>query len=66
VEFLLSRAVVITLAVLGAVVSAAAALLHARKVIAEPRARRLNQLGYVFMGVSMALFIAAGLLGAPG
>jgi hypothetical protein len=65
-EFLLSRVVVVTLAVLGAALSTAAALLKAHNRITEPRARGLNRLGYGLMGVSMALFIAAGLLGSPG
>ncbi|MGB8436308.1 MAG: hypothetical protein WCE38_18810 [Burkholderiales bacterium] len=64
-EFLLNRTVVVTLAVLGAVISTAAALLQGRRMISEPQARRLNRLGYVCMGTSMVLFIAAGLLGAP-
>ncbi|MGB8433813.1 MAG: hypothetical protein WCE38_06115, partial [Burkholderiales bacterium] len=64
-EFLLNRTVVVTLAVLGALVSTAASVLQGRKVISESRARKLNRIGYVFMGTSMALFIAAGLLGAP-
>ncbi len=63
-EFLLNRTVVVTLAVLGALVSTAAALLQRRRMISESQAHRLNRLGYIFMGASMALFIAAGLLGA--
>jgi hypothetical protein len=65
-EFLLSRTVVVTLAVVGAVLSTAAGFLKARNVITEPRARGLNRLGYGLMGASMALFIVAGLLGSPG
>lgn len=64
-EFLLNRTVVVTLAVLGAVISTAAALLQGRRMISESQARGLNRLGYVCMGTSMVLFIAAGLLGAP-
>ena len=65
-EVLLSRPVVVALALLGAGLAAAASVLQARGVVAERGAHRLNLLGYVCMGASMALFIVAGLLGVPG
>lgn len=65
-ELLLGRPVVIALALLGAGLSLAASLLQTRGVVAERGARRLNLLGYVCMGASMAVFIVAGLRGAPG
>lgn len=64
-EILLERGVVITLAIIGAVLSTAASLLHARGRLGESGARKLNFAGYAFMGVSMALFVLAGLRGAP-
>ena len=63
---LLSRPVVVVLALLGAGLSVAASVLRARGVVAERGAHRLNLLGYVCMGASMALFVVAGLRGVPG
>ena len=65
-EGLLSRPVVVALALLGAGFSLAASFLQARGVVAERGARRLNLLGYACMGASMALFIGAGLRGVGG
>ena len=62
-EELLDRRVVIGLAVVGAVLSTAASFLQVRGRIGERGARNLNYAGYAFMGVSMALFVLAGLLG---
>ena len=59
-DFLFSRAAVITLAVLGALASTVASVLQVRGVISAERARQLNLAGYVLMGISMALFIVAG------
>jgi hypothetical protein len=59
-DWLLTRAVVITLAVLGALASTAASVLQVRGVISAERARQLNIAGYVLMGISMALFIVIG------
>ena len=63
-EALLERWVVIGLAVIGAVLSTAASLLHARGTLGQGGARNLNYAGYAFMGVSMVLFIIAGFTGA--
>jgi hypothetical protein len=62
-EALLDRGVVIALAVAGAVLSTAASLLRAGGRLGERPARNLNYAGYAFMGVSMALFVLAGLKG---
>jgi hypothetical protein len=62
VDWLLTREAVITLAVLGAVASTAASVLQVRGSISALRARQLNVLGYVLMGISMALFIVVGYL----
>ena len=60
-EFLLSKTAVVGLAVLGAFASTLASALQARKAVGEARARQLNLLGYGFMGLSILLFIIAGL-----
>jgi len=63
-EVLLSRPVVVVLALLGAGLSLAASLLQTRGVVGERGARRINLMGYACMGASIALFIVAGLRGA--
>jgi hypothetical protein len=62
-DFLVQRSVVIALAVAGAVLSTAASVLRARGRLGERGARGLNYAGYGVMGISMALFILAGLRG---
>lgn len=62
-EALLDRAVVIGLAVAGAVFSTASSLLEVRGKLSPRGARNLNYAGYAFMGVSMVLFVIAGLTG---
>jgi hypothetical protein len=62
-DWLLTREVVITLAVLAAIPSVAASLLQVRGKISAARARPLNFAGYVLMGISMALFIVIGFRG---
>ncbi len=62
-ELLLSRPIVIALAVLGAVLATAASILQSRGLMGERGARLLNYGGYGFMGASMLLFVLAGLLG---
>lgn len=59
-DWLLTREAVISLAVLGAIVAAAASMLQVRGRVSALRARQLNLAGYVLMGISMALFIVAG------
>ena len=65
-DWLLSREAVITLAILGGIASVVAGLLKVRGAISALRARQLNAAGYVFMGLSMLLFIAAGMRGGGG
>jgi len=62
-DFLLQRGVVISLAVAGAVLSTAASLLRARGRLGPAGTRGLNYAGYACMGLSMALFVVAGLRG---
>lgn len=65
-ELLLNRSVVVTFAVLGAVLTTAASALQSRGRINERTARFLNYAGYGSMGASMLLFALAGLLGTAG
>ena len=62
-DFLLQRGVVVTLAVVGAVLSTAASVLRSRGRLGDSGARGLNYAGYAFMGLSMALFVLAGFRG---
>jgi hypothetical protein len=64
-ELLLSRPVVVGLALLGALFAVFASALGATGKLSELQAKRLNMLGYAAMGVSMLLFALAGLRGAP-
>ena len=64
-ELLLTRPVVVALAVLGALLSILASLLQRNGVVSERGARVLNYAGYGFMGASILLFVLAGLRGAP-
>jgi hypothetical protein len=59
-EWLLTREVVVSLAMLGALPSIAASVLEARGGISPARARQLNRVGYSLMGLSMLLFIIVG------
>ena len=60
-EFLLTKPVVVTLAIVGAILSSSASFLQTRGTISEKTARALNWAGYGVMGVSMLLFVLAGL-----
>jgi hypothetical protein len=64
-ELLLTKPVVVTLAVVGAVLATAASMLQRRGIVGERGARILNYAGYGVMGASMLLFVFAGLRGAP-
>lgn len=60
-EVLLSKPVVVALAIIGALLSTAASFLQTRRYISEGAGRALNLAGYGVMGASMALFVLAGL-----
>jgi hypothetical protein len=60
-DFLLTRPVVFTLAIVGAALSTLASFLQTRGRISEKTGRVLNYAGYGFMGVSMVFFALAGL-----
>jgi len=62
-ELLLTKPVVVTLAVIGALLATAASMLQKRGIVSERGARLLNYAGYGVMGASMLLFALAGLLG---
>jgi hypothetical protein len=64
-EFLLSKPAVVALAVIGALLAVCGSALRAGGKLNDAQARRLNLAGYVAMGVSMVLFVLAGLRGAP-
>jgi membrane protein required for beta-lactamase induction len=63
-EWLLSRATIISLAVLGGVCSVLASWCGSRQLISEENAARLNKAAYTFMAISIVLFIAAGMFGS--
>jgi hypothetical protein len=60
-ELLLSRPVVVGLAVLGAALSSSSSFLQMRGYVGAKAARAINYAGYGCMGVSMVLFALAGL-----
>jgi hypothetical protein len=62
-ELVLSKPVVVTLALLGAVLSSAASFLQARGYVSAKAGKALNWAGYGAMGASMLLFVLAGLWG---
>ncbi len=60
-ELLLTKPVVVALAILGAALSTLASFLQTRGRISATTARALNYAGYAVMAVSMVLFALAGL-----
>ena len=60
-EVLLQRSTVVSLAVIGGLLSLCVAVLASRGALSENAIKNLNKLAYGFMGLSMLLFIAAGL-----
>ena len=62
-EIVLTRPVIIGLAIAGALFALAASALQTKGMVSPERARQLNLTGYVLMGLSMALFVAVGLRG---
>jgi len=63
IEVLLSKPVVVALAILGAVLSTAASFLQRKGHVSEKAGKAINYAGYGVMGVSMLLFVLAGLWG---
>jgi predicted membrane channel-forming protein YqfA (hemolysin III family) len=62
-EIVLTRPVIIGLAIAGALFATAASVLQMKGKVSAARARQLNLAGYVLMGLSMALFVVVGLRG---
>ena len=62
-EVLLTKPVVVALAVLGALLSTSASILQRRGTVGEKGGRAINWAGYGVMGASMLLFVLAGLRG---
>jgi hypothetical protein len=62
-EIVLTRPVIIGLAIAGALLATAASVLQAKGKVGPERARQLNLAGYVLMGLSMTFFILVGLRG---
>ena len=62
-EVLLTKPVVITLAVIGALLSTAASFLQTRNCVSEKTGKAMNYAGYGAMGASVLLFVLAGLWG---
>jgi hypothetical protein len=60
-EALLTKGLVVALAILGAALSSSASFLQTRGYVGEKAARAINYAGYGCMGVSMVLFAFAGL-----
>jgi len=60
-EILLTKPVVVALAILGALLSTAASFLQTRGRVSEKTGKALNYAGYGVMGASMLLFVLAGL-----
>ena len=60
-EVLLQRSTVVSLAVVGGLLSLCVTVLTSRGALSENAIKNLNKVAYGFMGLSMLLFIAAGL-----
>jgi hypothetical protein len=61
VELLLTKPVVVALAVLGALLCTLASVLQTRGYVSAKAGNALNWAGYGVMGASMLLFVLAGL-----
>jgi len=59
-DWLLSRPLIISLAVIGGVISLLIPWCKSRGVLTEQQIVWLNKASYAFMGASIILFIAAG------
>jgi hypothetical protein len=61
-ELLLTKPAVVSLAIIGALLSTAASFLQTRGKISEKTGKAINYAGYGAMGASMLFFALAGLL----
>jgi hypothetical protein len=64
-EVLLTKTVVVSLAILGALLATTASILQAKGILGPRGGKVLNYSGYAAMALSMALFALAGLRGVP-
>jgi len=60
VEWILTNKAIVSLAVLGAVLSVSASVLQLRGSIGTLGAKWINGAGYALMALSMALFVISG------
>jgi uncharacterized protein with PQ loop repeat len=60
-EILLTKPVVVALAIVGAVLCSLASFLQLRHYVSEKTGKAINYAGYGVMGASMLLFVLAGL-----
>ena len=65
IEWLLSRAVIVGLAIVGGILSLLASWIRSKGGQSVQTAEWLGKVSYVFMGISIALFVVAGVVG-PG
>jgi len=63
-DWLLTRPTIITLAIVGAVISMLGSWCHSRGMLTEQHVYWLNKLSYACMIVSIILFIGAGFFNA--
>ncbi|MFT5116004.1 MAG: hypothetical protein ACI8P9_005363 [Parasphingorhabdus sp.] len=65
-DFLLQRSTVISLAVLGGILSIAASGLAVRGLVSPNTIKLINKASYACMAISVVLFIGAGLIRLQG
>ena len=63
IDFLLNRTTIITLAVIGGLISLLFSWCKSNNKLTEDKLKLLNKTAYVITGISIVLFIAAGLFG---
>ena len=59
-SWILSKPVIVGIAVLGGLASVVGMILQARAVVGPVWLERLNRLAYALMGISVALFVVSG------
>jgi len=64
-ELVITKPVVVALAVAGALLCTGASFLQLRGYVGEKAGKAMNWAGYGVMGASMLLFVLAGLRGVP-
>ena len=64
IELLLNRTTVITLAIIGGLISLLFSWCKSKNMLTEDKLKLLNITAYVITGISIVLFIATGLFGS--